>query len=184
MLGVWKKSLIKVIQIKATESLFFCSASDLVFRVVRDEFQKFWHGHILMFNTVNETVKFNHYSPRAIPARVWNSLETVAHKHLYLNAECVLCTFNESSFQTAPQGIKPYSRRSIVGQIIVLYLYLVTCDSFCLFGKRRALAETFWSYSLLSHGLFTLRTNDQARDHCFITDDRVFERLIIFITHV
>ena len=142
VLGVWKKSLIKVIQIKAIESLFFCSASDLVFRVVRDEFQKFWHGHILMFNTVNETVKFNHYPPRAIPARVWNSLETVAHKHLYLNAECVLCIFNESSFQTAPQGIKPYSRRSIVGQIIVLYLYLVTCDSFCLFGKRRALAET------------------------------------------
>lgn len=41
MLGVWKKSLIKVIQIKATESLFFCSASDLVFRVVRDEFLNF-----------------------------------------------------------------------------------------------------------------------------------------------
>ena len=57
MLGVWKKSLIKVIQIKAIESLFFCSASDLVFRVVRDEFLKFWHGHILMFNTVKETVK-------------------------------------------------------------------------------------------------------------------------------
>lgn len=51
-----------------------------------------------MFNTVNETVKFNHYPPRAIPARVWNSLETVGHKHLYLNAECVLCIFNESSF--------------------------------------------------------------------------------------
>ena len=32
-LGVWKKSLIEVIQIKAIESLFFCGASDLVFCV-------------------------------------------------------------------------------------------------------------------------------------------------------
>ena len=78
-----KKSLIEVIQIKAIELLFFCGAFDLVFRAVWDEFLKFWHVNILMFNTVNETVKFNHYSQRAIPARVWNSLETVAaHKHL------------------------------------------------------------------------------------------------------
>ena len=33
VLGVWKKSLIEVIQIKAIESLFFCGASDLVFCV-------------------------------------------------------------------------------------------------------------------------------------------------------
>lgn len=96
---MWKKSLIEVIQIKAIESSFFCGASDLVFLVVGDEFLKFWHGYILMFNTVNETVKFNHYPQRAIPTSVWNSLETAAHKHLYLNAECVLCSLMRARFR-------------------------------------------------------------------------------------
>ena len=101
---VWKKSLIEVIQIRAIESLFFCGASDLVFRVVRDEFLKFWHGYILMFNTVNETVKFNHYSQRVIPTRVWNSLGPVAHKPLYLNAECVLCSLMRARFRPHHKG--------------------------------------------------------------------------------
>lgn len=37
----------------------------------------------------------------------------------------------------------------------------------------------FWPKFCRSHGVFTSRTNERARDHCWRIRDRVFERLII-----